>query len=302
MSNINSTISIPNTNLTRIALGILVTGAFAIGFAPIFVRLSEVGPAATAFWRLALAVPVFWLWLNLEGQGPTVSRQPPRADYRWLVAAGLFYAGDLAVWHWSLQFTSVANATLLTNFAPIFVTLGTWLLWGQRFNRTFLLGLGLALAGATMLIGASFSLSTQHLLGDLLGLVTAMFYGSYILTVKQLRNRFSAAIIMTWGGLVASVALLLITLLSGEHLLALTLQGWTVLIGLALVSQVGGQGLIAYALAHLPAPFSSVTLLLQPVIAAFLAWLILNEVLGGWQALGGIIVLAGIWLARRGSR
>jgi len=120
--------------------------------------------------------------------------------------------------------------------------------------------------------------------------------------VKQLRRRFPAATIMMWGGLVSSLVLLLATLLSGEPLLAFTWRGWVVLLGLALVSQVGGRGLIAYALAHLPAPFSSVTLLLQPVVATFFAWLLLNEVLGGWQAIGGVVVLLGIWLARRGSR
>jgi drug/metabolite transporter (DMT)-like permease len=302
MSNFKSAMPTSNLNLTRIALGALVIGAIGIGFAPIFVRLSEVGPTATAFWRIGLAVPVFWLGMNLKGQSITSLRQPSRTDYGLLIAAGLFYASDLTVWHWSLYFTSVANATLLTNFAPIFVTLGAWLMWKQRFSRMFLLGLGLAIAGAAMLIGTSFTLSPQNFLGDILGLVSAIFYGCYFLTVKKLRARFSAAAIMAWGGLAASTAILLVTILSGEQLLALTLFGWAILIGLALISQVGGQGLIAYALAHLPAPFSSVTLLLQPVVAAVLAWFILNETLGPWQAVGGVTVLVGIWLARRGSR
>ncbi|MBN1991131.1 MAG: DMT family transporter [Anaerolineae bacterium] len=303
MSNINPAISMPKPNLGRAALGALVTGAVATGFAPVFVRLSELGPSATAFWRVALAVPVFWLVLNVERQHTTPPGPHSRAiGYRWLAVAGLFYAFDLAVWHWSLILTTVANATLLTNFAPIFVTLAAWLLFGERFKRMFLLGLVLALAGAIMLIGQSFSLGSQNLLGDILGLVSAMFYGCYLLTVKQLRNHFSAATIMTWGGVTSSSAFLVFAFVSGEHLVAFTLQGWAILIGMALVSQVSGQGLIAYALAHLPASFSAVTLLLQPVVAAFLAWFILAEGLGPWQALGGLVVLAGIWLARRGSR
>ena len=62
------------------------------------------------------------------------------------------------------------------------------------------------------------------------------------------------------------------------------------------------QGLIAYALAHLPAAFSSVSLLLQPVMAAIFAWLLLAEPLSPLQFAGGAVVLAGIYLARRGSR
>ena len=107
---------------------------------------------------------------------------------------------------------------------------------------------------------------------------------------------------MTYGGIVTCVALLLIALLSGEHLLATSAYGWLMLLGIAFVSEVGGQSLITYALADLPAAFSSVGLLLQPVAAGVLAWAILGESLGWWQALGGAVVLTGIVLARRGSK
>lgn len=295
--------AISKAKSARIALGALFGGAAGIALAPIFVRVSELGPSATAFWRLALALPVFWLWMKIEGRGLGAPRQPSSfTDCRRLIVAGLFFAADLAVWHWSITLTSVANATLLANFAPIFVTLGAWLWFDQQSSRTFILGMVSALAGATILIGTSFHLSLRHLLGDVLGLVTAVFYAGYILAVKELRNDFSSATILMWSGVASAMALLPISLLSGEGLIAFTAEGWAVLIGLALISQVGGQGLITYALAHLPAAFSSVGLLLQPAIAALLAWIILSEPLGVWQALGGVIVLAGIAVARRGSR
>jgi drug/metabolite transporter (DMT)-like permease len=77
--------------------------------------------------------------------------------------------------------------------------------------------------------------------------------------------------------------------------------GWWILVGLALVTHAAGEGLIAYALAHLPAAFSSVGLLLQPVVAACFAWLLLSEPLLPLQIAGGLVVLAAIWLARRAS-
>ena len=302
MGNGRSIISKARQGSARAALSALFGGAVGIAFAPIFVRLSEVGPSATAFWRLSLALPALWLWMAIEGKQSGAPRQPScMADYRRLIVAGLFFAADLAVWHWSILFTSVANATLLANFAPIFVTLGAWLWFGQRFRLTFILGMATALLGATILIGISVHLSFQHLLGDLLGLVTAVFYAGYILAVKELRDEFSSATVLAWSGVVSSVALLPIALLSGEGLVAFTAKGWGVLIGLALISQVGGQGLITYALAHLPAAFSSVGLLLQPAVAAALAWIILSEPVGFWQAMGGVVVLAGIVQARRGS-
>ncbi|MDH3592595.1 MAG: DMT family transporter, partial [Planctomycetota bacterium] len=196
---------------------------------------------------------------------------------------------------WSIELTSVANATLLANFAPVFVTLGGWLVFKRRFGPLFLAGLVVALGGLVLLLGAHPSV------GDLLGLLTAVFYASYILSVGRLREEFATGTIMLWSAATAAALLLPVSLLSGEVFWPATARAWAVLAGLALVSHVGGQGLIAYALAHLPAAFSSVTLLVQPVMAALLAWLFFAEALTPSQALGGVIVLAGIVTARRGA-
>lgn len=286
----------------RLALAALLGGAVAIALAPILVRLSTVGPSATAFWRLTLALPVFFFWRRLELKNTPDSRRPEaRVELGHLAAAGLFFAADLACWHWSIKFTSVANATLFANLAPVFVALGSWLFFGQPVGLGFVLGMVTALAGTTLMVGQHLTLGSQRLLGDLLGLATAVFYGGYLLAIARLRARYSTMTIMAWSGLVSSAVLLPAARLSGEQLLPAMLAGWMPLFALALISQVGGQGLIAFALAHLPASFSAVTLLVQPVMAAVFAWLFLNEALGAWQALGGALVLAGITIARQGS-
>ncbi|OGF52760.1 MAG: hypothetical protein A2Z21_08160 [Candidatus Fraserbacteria bacterium RBG_16_55_9] len=280
----------------------LLMGAVGIAFAPIFVRLSELQPSATAFHRLLFALPLLWIWTTMETRSDRPPRQPTQSsEIGWLVLAGLCFTGDLAVWHWSIRFTSVANATLFANFAPIFVSTGAWLFLKERITLTFVAGLVFALFGASLMIGASFGSGPQRVLGDGLGLITAVFYAGYILSVKRLRSLFSTATIMASSGLVTCVALLPIALLSGESLIATSLWGWAVLMGLAWISHVGGQGLIAYALAHLPVSFASVALLLQPATAAVLAWILLDESLGPLQATGGALVLLGILLARRAS-
>jgi len=101
---------------------------------------------------------------------------------------------------------------------------------------------------------------------------------------------------------VTAVFLFPAALASGEQMLPASAFGWWMLVGLALVSHAAGQGLIAYALAHLPAAFSSVSLLFQPVMAALFAWALLAEGLVPLQILGGLVVLVGIYLARRGSK
>ena len=281
----------------RPALPALLLGATCIALSPIFVRLSEAGPTATAFWRTALALPALWpLYLlqrpRLRDMGPPLL----------LVAAGLAFAGDLAFWHASIRLTSVANSTLLANLASIFVTLAAWLFLKQRPSALFVAGLAAALAGVTLLVHSSVQLSSRGLVGDALGVVTAVFYAGYLLAVKQLRDRSCGTLlIMAVSSTITTLALLPVALATGERILPHTGIGWLDLMGLALVSHAAGQGLIAYALAHLPAAFSSVSLLLQPVMAALFAWVLLAEPLSPLQLAGGAVVLAGIYLARRGS-
>ncbi len=278
----------------RKALGALFTGAILIGFAPIFVRLVDVGYTATAFWRTALALPVLLPWWRAQRRAP----RSAAGALGWLWLAGGFFAGDLAVWHQSIRYTSVANATLLANLAPVFVTLAAFVLFRERVTPRFLGGLTLALSGAAVLMAKSLQISAQTAFGDLCGVVTAMFYAGYLLGVSRLRQSRSAVEVMWWTTLTCALVLLPIVLLLGEPLWPQSARGWSVLIGLALLSHVGGQGLIADAMAHLPASFSSVSLLVQPVAATVFAWLLLGEHFGVAQAIGGAIVLAGIVTCR----
>ena len=287
----------------RTALVALFGGAGAIGFAPIFFRLSEVGPVTTAFYRLALALPFLLVWMTLEKRHHPHALRPKSLREHWrLMIPGFLFAGDLGVWHASLSYTTVANATLLPNFAPVFVTLGAWLIYHERCTRRFFAGMTTGLAGATLLVGVSFSISADRVFGDFLGILTAVFYAGYILSVKELRSRYSVATIMTYTALIGALILLPIAAARGESFSVPSLRGWLVLIALALFSHVGGQGLIAFALAHLPAPFSSVSLLLQPVIAALLAWGLLSEGMTPLQMLGGLVILVGIYLSRSANR
>ena len=288
--------------MSRAAFACLLAGGVCIAFAPIFVRLSDTGPLASAFWRVALAIPVVWAWAALSGAPRREKAPAGRTHFRYLFLAGLFFALDLGVWHWSIVWTSVANATLLANLAPIVVTLAGWLLWKQKVTRTFLLGMFIAIAGMFVLVGPNFAIGGTRLLGDALGALTAVFYAGYQLAIWRARDAdANTAHLMAWSTTISAVLLLPVALLSPQPILPQAMAGWLVLLGLAVVSQVLGQGLIAYAFAHLPASLSSVSLLIQPVVAALAAWAIFGEAIGAAQFAGGAIVLAGIWIAKRAS-
>lgn len=279
-----------------ISLGLapLLLGATCIGIAPLLVRISEVGPSATGGYRLLLALPFMALWAARD-QTP----QPP-LDRRFLILAlgsGLAFAGDLAFWHWSMHYTTIANSVLFTNFAPFFVTLGAWWLLREKISGFLLAGLFIALGGGALLVSDSLHLSTNHLTGDLLALITALFYAAYLLCVKVLRTAHSTSRVMLYSGLASCPTLFLVAFASHEKILPSSPKGWLILVALALVGHLGGQCLISFALKVLPASFSSVALLWQPVVAAILAGWLLGEQLTQAALLGGLIVLAGIALA-----
>jgi drug/metabolite transporter (DMT)-like permease len=107
--------------------------------------------------------------------------------------------------------------------------------------------------------------------------------------------------IMAYSSSISSIGLLAIAYVSGEQLMPQTWQAWSAVIALAFISHAGGQGLIAYALAHLPASFATLSLLLQPVITATVSWGLFAQTLSPLQIGGGLLVLGGLGLARRGS-
>jgi drug/metabolite transporter (DMT)-like permease len=294
-------VSSPALTSQRLALAALVLGAVMIGCSPIFVRVSEVGPLTTAFWRTGLAMLPLLCWLGASPAAPREDARPrDLADCFALVLPGLMLAGDLVAWHISLHMTSVANATLFANMAPIFVTLGGWLIFRTPITRVFLTGLALALAGIIILKGGPQALGGGDIAGDTLAIGASVFYAGYILALGRLRSRYSTLTTMLWTTASATIFMLPLALFFETGFWPVTLLGWAVLLGLAWFTHAAGQGLIIFALAWLPPAFSSLTLLIQPVVATILAWALLSEHIGFMQAAGGIVVLAGILIARKG--
>jgi drug/metabolite transporter (DMT)-like permease len=277
----------------------LAAGILGLAFSPLLVRLSEIGPSATAVHRVLLAMPVLTLWMLVEQRGLGALAALSRRDWLVLMAAGLFWTGDLVAWHWALELTSIANASLLTMVGPIFVTLGAWLLFREHIGRRLLLGLAIALVGAAPLVAASVELSREHLLGDAIAMSAAGFFAAYLLAIKHLRGGLPTGTIMCLTCLFSLPGLFAAAWLSGESLAPPTLRGWLMVLLLALSAQAFGQAFIALAMARLPAPFTSVALLIQPFLAILLGWIILGEAVTLLQALGGLVVLAGILVSRR---
>ncbi len=272
----------------------LVAGALAMGVSPIFVRLADVGPFTSAFWRVALALPVLYVWMWItERDG-----EPNRSFSRATILSGFAFAGDLFFWHLSIVTTTIANATFFATTAPIWVVVFGWLIFRERASAGVLAGLALCTAGGAALLAQSFQMQGGHALGDFFGLITGVFFGLYFLAVQAARKNTSAARVTFEATLITAALLLVVALALGGHIWPHSLRGVAALLAMAWISHVGGQGLLAVALGRLPAAFSSLVIFLEAIAAACFAWAILGEPVTLVQAAGGLAILAGIYIAR----
>ncbi|MGY2049360.1 DMT family transporter [Methylobacterium sp. JK268] len=283
-----------------LAFAALFLGAVAMGVSPILVRLvsPEVGPFASAFWRVALALPALYGWMRAEEAARPHLRRPALAPA--VLLSGLAFTGDLVFWHRAILETTVANATFFATTAPVFVVLFAWIGLGRRPARATLAGLALCLAGGAALIGQSLQIDPARLAGDRDGVLTALFFGLYFLTVERARGQGIGAARVTFGASCVTAVLLLGVVLAVETRPVLPQSAGAAagLVALALLSHAAGQGLLSVALGRLPAAFSSLVIFLEAVAAAALGWIVLGEALSLPQALGGALILFGIAVAR----
>lgn len=305
---------------------ILLFGGAMMGLGGVLVRLAGdvgVGPFGSAFWRMALASGVLVTWALAEAawarrRAPPMGmpdaelepalEQPAPAVPAWfrgwsrttlIVLAATMFAADLILYHLALFWTTVANATLESNLAPVVIAIALWAFTGIAPSLKFLLGMGVALLGAMLMIGVHIEHGTA-LLGDICGLSSALFYAAYQLGVQQARQRLRTLPLMAWVSSGATLALLPFALAQG-HMWPTAPIGWLWLLALALVVQIGGQVVVAHAIKHLNPGLASVGLLMQPAAAAVYAWIILAQAMNGWQVVGGVLALAGIYFARRAA-
>ncbi len=284
----------------RFGLPALALGTLVISFSPLLVQVSEVGPSTTAVYRALFALPALSAWMLLEKHKEHVLLgKLTTRDWGLLVLMGLFFAGDLIAWHSSIRLSGVANATFLAHLSTPIIAIGAWLMFRERLTWGFMAGLVLAMSGTALVMGASSLEPGGSLLGDGLGVLTAVFYGGYLLTIKYLRERLPSGLIMSASTAFSFFALLIAAILMDDTLFPVTLLGWGTLVAIGLIIHAGGQGLITVAFKHLSASFASVALLATPVLAAFFGWLFLNETLTLLQSLGCAAVLAGIALSQR---
>jgi drug/metabolite transporter (DMT)-like permease len=293
-----------SSGTSSLAFPALLGAGVAVGFSPIFARLSDLAPLASGFYRLAFAVPAVWLFARLAGDRLDSLSALSHSDCIRLVLAGLAFAADIAFWHLAIAHTTVLEATLLASTVPIMVTVASIFLFGEKIRTLFILGLGLALVGVAALAAqrtGAVVTPPDRLIGGIYAMLAALFFAVYLLIIANVRRHSSTTTIMFYMSLVAALGILPFALAMSPTLLSGSLEGWLILLGLAVISHTGGQGLMTFALAHLPTSFSSMTGLMQTAVAAIAAWMLFSEPLTPMMLASGAAILAGIWICRRAT-
>ena len=276
---------------------ILIIGAIAIAFSPIFVRFSDVDPIMTAFYRIFISLP-FFLFFSSFNIIEKVKFPKFNNSYVIFLVSGIFFALDLICWHWSIKLTTVSKATFLSNLAPIVVIIFSLIFLKERYSKFFYLAVLLSMVGMLMLLGESFKFDKSQFIGDLLGVLTAVWYGSYIVTISQLRKKYNSTSIMFLSGIVTAIILLTVSILFEQSLIPQSLFTITIIFLLGFICQFMGQSFITYSLAYLSASLSSLCLLIQPIAATVLAYFFFEEKLTTIQFFGSALILIGIYIAR----
>ena len=275
----------------RRAYLLLSLGVFAIGWSALFVRWAGTAGMVSAFYRLAIAAVVLMVWRAVSS--PTHTAPTPAAR-RAAIIAGIFFGVDLALFNTAVMTTTAMDATLLGSNSPIFVALGGWLMYRERPTMRFWIGFLVAITGVTSIVGADILLHPSFGLGDVFAVAGAACYGVYLLYIQRSRVGMDSLTFSIYATSIGALCVLPICLLTGQKMVGFSPTSWAALIGLALVTQVGGHWLVAHSMGRLPAAASSIVLLGQAPMTALLAWPLLDERPRPGQAIGGMLVLAGI--------
>jgi drug/metabolite transporter (DMT)-like permease len=273
----------------------LTGGIVCIAWSAIFVRWTDIPGPASAFYRLLIPAIVLLPTFLFDRRRDRVSRRTLGV----IALGGLFFALDLALFNTSILKTSAANATLLGNNTPIFVGLLTWLVFRRRPRAAFWLGLVLAVSGAAVILWADLARLAKFGMGDVMALGASACFAVYLLATEEVRATASTLVFLRLAIFSSTIALLLINLGLGISLRVPNGRTWGALLGLGIVSQLGGYLFLTYAMGHLPATISSITLLTQGPLTALMAALLLGEPLSFAQILGGSLVLCGVGIAHR---
>lgn len=272
----------------------LLAESFII-YASVLVKLTDMSPINLGFYRIVLALPIFWLMANTRRN---VFRIPFK-DIVFMMLAGIFFAFDLLFFNIALRHTSVANVNLFASLACfILMPIGIFF-FKERFKKSLLVGAIVALFGIFILVGGKGDLSVATPFGDFMAFLSVLCYSCFLAVIYSLRKRYGTLEIMFFACIGSSIMLLVLALIFEGFEVPKNMKDFGIIALIALCGQVIGQGFFNYILGKVDTQTSSLLLLFSPIIAALMGFFILGERLGIFEILSIFVIIFGIFVAKR---
>jgi drug/metabolite transporter (DMT)-like permease len=270
-------------------------GAVLISFSPVFVALAHTGPTAVAFYRMTVGGIVLAA-LTVLGHRALPSRRTTALA----AVCGLLLGADLVVWHHAIRAIGPGMATMLSNFEALCVAAFAIVVLRERPSWRFGLGVVLATIALVLVFGADWGgVGPGYRWGVVLGLLTAVLYAAFLLTLRAAQRRPAKPDPVTTLAVlsvVGAAALAAVVPLAGESFGIPDAPTGLLLVGYGLVSQVLGWLLITNGLPGVSASRAGLLLLLQPFLAVVWDALFFGRATTARDVLGVVAALAAIYL------
>lgn len=274
-------------NKPRIAL---LIGIICISIFPILIKLQLSSGLISAFYRMAIALGLLLPYVLITKK----VKLPRKKLFLTAILCGILFAADVAVWNIAIQKSSATQATLLTNLAPVWVGILSYLFLKNKPATNFWIGTLVAIIGMITLVGFEFFIELNFGLAFSLAILSGVLYAIYILVSKNVLSEVDVFSFMTITLFSSTLFLGIVCLIAGEPFYGFSNKAWFVLFIQGAICQLAAWLLISYATQNMRATRVSLSLLSQGVIATFLAWLFIDEPVTLQMIIGGIILLFGI--------
>jgi drug/metabolite transporter (DMT)-like permease len=277
----------------------LAGGVISISWSAIFVRWARMPGTCSAFYRTLIASVVLWAIFPFFRDK---SRRLSRRSFWITVLGGALFAGDVGFWNTAVMHTSAGNATFLSNIAPLFVGLFTWMFTRNMPSRRFWIALLVSTLGSGLIVAADLRLALARSSADGLAVLAAVCFALYLIITSRLREQHDVLELLALSTTASAVVLLIVA--AGARMpMAIPGAGslWA-LLALGLICQVGGYFGLTYALGHLPATVTSILFLSVAPFTAIFAWIIFGERMSLMEIAGGALVLTGAGIVGRKER
>ncbi len=276
-------------------------GAFIISFAAVFVRAAGLAPDTATFYRMAFGGAAMLALLAREGRLRSVLPLLVPS-----IPAAMLFTGDFFCWHRSIFAVGPGLATMLGNLSAVFIALFSVLFLAERAGLRFFTALAMALAGVFLTVGPVWNSAGEDFhTGVLFGLTTALFYASYILSLKKMVGK-TGDVLATATAVTLTTATLcgLLVLFSGGSFVLPDAKAWSSMLALGVLCQCVGWLCITTGLGETRASLASLLLLLQPVLSFVWDILFFDKPIRVVEISGVALALAGIYLGslRRGNK